>query len=104
MVCPSHSCEHGCDFHSIFKMRYPFIHSAGSRNSTNTNNRLPHVLEIFALFMFMSILTTLCISETARKTLEELSGDDVSYNAHGEETADVREITKEPAIEEKISV
>lgn len=37
---------------------------------------LPHVMEIFALFMFLGIFTTLCIKETARKTLEELSGDD----------------------------
>jgi PHS family inorganic phosphate transporter-like MFS transporter len=36
---------------------------------------LPHVMEIFALFMFLGIFTSLCIPETARKTLEELSGD-----------------------------
>jgi PHS family inorganic phosphate transporter-like MFS transporter len=32
-------------------------------------------MEIFALFMFLGIFTSLCIPETARKTLEELSGD-----------------------------
>jgi PHS family inorganic phosphate transporter-like MFS transporter len=32
-------------------------------------------MEIFALFMFLGIFTTLCIKETARITLEELSGD-----------------------------
>lgn len=37
---------------------------------------LPHVMEIFALFMFLGIFTTLCLKETARITLEELSGDD----------------------------
>ncbi|CZR53896.1 probable phosphate transport protein [Phialocephala subalpina] len=37
---------------------------------------LPHVMEIFALFMFLGIFTTLCIPETARKTLEELNGEE----------------------------
>jgi PHS family inorganic phosphate transporter-like MFS transporter len=36
---------------------------------------LPHVMEIFALFMFLGIFTTLCIKETKRITLEELSGE-----------------------------
>lgn len=34
---------------------------------------LPHVMEIFALFMLLGILTTLLIPETKRKTLEEIS-------------------------------
>jgi PHS family inorganic phosphate transporter-like MFS transporter len=63
---------------------------------------LPHVLEIFALFMFLGIFTTMCIPETARKTLEELAGEDESHDVHDEET-DVREISKEPAVEEKIA-
>ncbi|KAJ4020203.1 acid phosphatase pho5 [Fusarium irregulare] len=37
---------------------------------------MDHVLEIYALFMLLGILTTLLIPETARKTLEELSGED----------------------------
>ncbi|KAL5325867.1 hypothetical protein ACEPPN_007001 [Leptodophora sp. 'Broadleaf-Isolate-01'] len=36
---------------------------------------LPHVMEIFALFMFLGIFTTLCIPETKRITLEVLSGE-----------------------------
>jgi MFS transporter, PHS family, inorganic phosphate transporter len=64
-------------------------------------NRLPHVLEIFALFMFLGIFTTFCIPETARKTLEELAGEDQNHNVESE--ADVREISKEAAVEEKIT-
>ena len=36
---------------------------------------LNHVMEIFALFMFCGIFTTLLIPETKRKTLEELAGE-----------------------------
>lgn len=36
-----------------------------------------HVLEIFALFMFMGIITSFCIPETKRKTLEELNGEEI---------------------------
>lgn len=35
-----------------------------------------HVLQIYALFMLLGCFTTLLIPETARKTLEELSGED----------------------------
>lgn len=35
-----------------------------------------HVLEIYALFMLLGCFTTVFIPETARKTLEELSGED----------------------------
>ena len=57
------------------------------------------MLEIFAGFMLMGIFTTLCIPETARKTLEQLAGEDI----HHESTADVQEITKEPQVGEKIT-
>lgn len=33
-------------------------------------------MQIFALFMLIGIVTTLCIPETARKTLEELNGEE----------------------------
>jgi len=52
--------------------------------------------------MFLGILTTMCIPETARKTLEELAGEDESRDIHDEES-DVREISKEPGVEEKIA-
>lgn len=37
------------------------------------NCYLPHVMEIFALFMLIGIFTTLLIPETKRKTLEQIS-------------------------------
>lgn len=36
---------------------------------------LNHVMQIFALFMFLGLLTTFFIPETKRKTLEELAGE-----------------------------
>ncbi|TQW00864.1 hypothetical protein V2A60_001906 [Cordyceps javanica] len=59
------------------------IASLRTRGATKTNASpwLDHVLEIFALFMLLGCLTTLLIPETARKTLEELSGED-DYAAH----------------------
>lgn len=42
----------------------------------NPNPWMDHVLEIYALFMLLGCLTTLLIPETARRTLEELSGED----------------------------
>lgn len=44
--------------------------------ATNASPWLPHVIQIFALFMFVGIFTTMLIPETKRKTLEELSGED----------------------------
>ncbi|OWB56603.1 hypothetical protein B5S28_g2510 [[Candida] boidinii] len=48
---------------------------------------LPHVMEIFALFMLLGIGTTLLIPETKRKTLEQLSEElhgevDISKQVH----------------------
>jgi MFS transporter, PHS family, inorganic phosphate transporter len=37
---------------------------------------LPHIMQIFALFMLCGLFTTLLIPETARKTLEELAGEE----------------------------
>ena len=45
----------------------------------NKNCFLPHVLEIFALFMLLGIGLTFLIPETARRTLEE-----ISETCHGE--------------------
>ncbi|KAI9787695.1 MAG: Inorganic phosphate transporter pho84 [Geoglossum umbratile] len=39
------------------------------------NPWINHIMQIFALFMFCGILTTLLIPETARKTLEQLAGE-----------------------------
>jgi PHS family inorganic phosphate transporter-like MFS transporter len=46
--------------------------------ATNASPWQNHVMQIYSLFMFLGIFTTLCIPETKRKTLEELSGEDIS--------------------------
>ena len=43
--------------------------------ATNASPWLNHVIEIFALFMFLGLLTTFLIPETKRKTLEQLAGE-----------------------------
>ncbi|KAK5129484.1 acid phosphatase pho5 [Meristemomyces frigidus] len=42
---------------------------------TNASPWLNHVMEIYALFMFLGIFTTLLIPETKRLTLEQLAGE-----------------------------
>ncbi|KAH3662000.1 hypothetical protein OGAPHI_006181 [Ogataea philodendri] len=44
-----------------------------ARDGKKKNCWLPHVMEIFALFMLVGFFTSLLIPETKRKTLEELS-------------------------------
>jgi PHS family inorganic phosphate transporter-like MFS transporter len=50
--------------------------------------------------MALGILTTLCIPETARKTLEELAGEDVPH--HDEEASIVKETKGAPAEEQSV--
>ena len=54
-----------------------------TRGATKTNASpwQNHVMQIYALFMFLGIFTTLLIPETKRKTLEQLSGE---YDLKGE--------------------
>ncbi|KAI1209915.1 phosphate permease [Annulohypoxylon truncatum] len=54
------------------------ISTLRTRGATPNNPSpwMDHVLEIYALFMLLGCFTTLCIPETKRKTLEELSGED----------------------------
>jgi PHS family inorganic phosphate transporter-like MFS transporter len=40
-----------------------------------TNQFIPHILEIFALFMLTGIFSTLLIPETKGRSLEEISGE-----------------------------
>ncbi|KAI9841676.1 MAG: acid phosphatase pho5 [Sclerophora amabilis] len=47
----------------------------GATPGSSESPWLNHVMEIFALFMFCGIFTTLLIPETKRKTLEELAGE-----------------------------
>jgi len=44
--------------------------------STSPQPYMDHTLEVFSLFMLIGCFTTLLIPETARKTLEQLSGED----------------------------
>lgn len=44
-------------------------------------------MQIYSLFMFLGIFTTLCIPETKRLTLEQLSGEDPMPGAISEPTA-----------------
>ncbi|CAI7575882.1 unnamed protein product [Penicillium pancosmium] len=51
----------------------PLVHR-GAKKDSSDSPWLNHVMQIFALFMFCGIFTSLLIPETKRKTLEELSG------------------------------
>lgn len=56
----------------------------------DANPWLPHVMEIFALFMFLGIFTSLCIPETKRITLEVLSGEQEQEERVDEEARGVK--------------
>jgi PHS family inorganic phosphate transporter-like MFS transporter len=58
---------------------------ATGKPGSQANPYQGHVMQIYALFMFLGIFTTLCIPETKRKTLEELSGDNVDAGFNGDE-------------------
>jgi PHS family inorganic phosphate transporter-like MFS transporter len=66
----------------------------------NANPWLNHVLEIYALFMFLGIFTTLCIPETKRVTLEVLSGEDDAIVDDRDELTHKNQHYKEPNVEE----
>ncbi|KAI9696876.1 MAG: acid phosphatase pho5 [Bogoriella megaspora] len=51
------------------------LRTRGAPPGSTDSPWLNHVMEIFALFMFCGIFTTLLIPETKRKTLEELAGE-----------------------------
>ncbi|KAF0500567.1 phosphate transporter [Gigaspora margarita] len=48
---------------------------AQSRNLGGTDQFVPHLIQIFALFMFFGIFSTLLIPETKNQSLEELSNE-----------------------------
>jgi PHS family inorganic phosphate transporter-like MFS transporter len=58
-------------------------------------------LEIYALFMFLGIFTTLCIPEIKRITLEELSGEDQGSTSHLPNGVGLMDHQKDPNVEEK---
>jgi PHS family inorganic phosphate transporter-like MFS transporter len=68
----------------------------------NSSPWLNHVLEIYALFMFLGIFTTLLIPETARKTLEELSYEGNSTLREDLETGKGEERNEPVASEESV--
>lgn len=77
------------------------IASLRTRGATKDNAQpwLNHVLQIFALFMLLGCFTTLLIPETARKTLEELSGeDDYATKSTGGVVHDERDNSNEESL------
>jgi PHS family inorganic phosphate transporter-like MFS transporter len=65
----------------------------GKPTTANPSPWLNHVLEIFALFMFLGIFTSLLIPETKRKTLEQLAGEvpgTPEYDEHTHGAANVK--------------
>jgi PHS family inorganic phosphate transporter-like MFS transporter len=70
----------------------PLVHRGAPTGSSDTP-WLKHVMQIFALFMLCGCFTTLLIPETKRKTLEELSGENIHWDssatlAHHEKVAE----------------
>lgn len=58
----------------------PLVHRGAKKHDESP--WLNHVMQIFALFMFCGIITSLLIPETKRKTLEELSGENYGNVQH----------------------
>jgi MFS transporter, PHS family, inorganic phosphate transporter len=52
------------------------LRTNGGATPDNPNPWLDHTIQIFALFMLFGCLSTLLVPETARKTLEEISGEE----------------------------
>ena len=59
-----------------------------------TNKFVPHILEIFALFMLTGIFSTLLLPETKGRTLEELSGEDQDDFVKGIAKSEVKKAPK----------
>jgi PHS family inorganic phosphate transporter-like MFS transporter len=68
-----------------------------TRGATKTNASpwQNHVMQIYALFMFLGIFTSLLIPETKRKTLEQLSGE---YDLKGETMTASAPVTDESKV------
>lgn len=56
----------------------PLVHRGAPKGSSDSP-WLNHIMQIFSLFMFCGIFTSLLIPETKRKTLEELSGEQLDH-------------------------
>jgi len=59
-----------------------------------TNKFVPHILEIFALFMLTGIFSTLLLPETKGRTLEDLSGEDQDGFVKGVAKSEVKKAPK----------
>jgi PHS family inorganic phosphate transporter-like MFS transporter len=77
------------------------LRTKGATSKTVANPYQNHVMQIYSLFMFLGIFTTLCIPETKRKTLEELSGDE-QYTGSSEHIAAVADNNSEEAPKERV--
>lgn len=77
------------------------LRTKGATSKTSANPYQNHVMQIYSLFMFLGIFTTLCIPETKRKTLEELSGDE-QYTSSSEHIAAVADNKSEEAPKERV--
>jgi len=51
------------------------LRTKGAPKGSSASPWLNHVMQIFALFMFLGLFTTVLIPETKRKTLEQLAGE-----------------------------
>jgi len=81
------------------------LRTKGATAKTVANPYQGHVMQIYALFMFLGIFTTLCIPETKRKTLEELSGDEQYTNPHAHAVDNAsEEAPKEKVVTESAAV
>lgn len=56
----------------------------GAPKGSSATPFLPHIMEIFALFMLCGCFTTILIPETKRKTLEVLSGEEYPNTPNSE--------------------
>ncbi|KAF8250288.1 phosphate permease [Wilcoxina mikolae CBS 423.85] len=70
------------------------------KTKANPSPWLNHVMQIFAVFMFFGIWTSLLIPETKRKTLEELCGELYGEGVANEERAVAAATTSPPAAAE----
>ncbi|KAI9814301.1 MAG: Inorganic phosphate transporter pho84 [Thelocarpon impressellum] len=77
----------------------------GAPKGSSASPWLNHVMEIFALFMFLGLFTTFLIPETKRKTLEELAGEEPSashlgsgHAGAGEKLSDEGLAAEDPAV------
>jgi PHS family inorganic phosphate transporter-like MFS transporter len=60
---------------AIIAIAIAYLRTRGAKPGSSDSPWLNHVMQIYALFMFCGIFTSLLIPETKRKTLEQLAGE-----------------------------